>query len=216
MKSIYLVRHGRTLFNHLNKVQGCSDSPLTETGERKADELGARFKSHGIPFDIAYTSDMGRARQTAKRLIAHSASPHVSLIETTDLREVSFGMFEGGPNDLMWREAAREVGIPELQADAPDELKIKALGAIKRLDTIHIAEDYEDVRKRIYRALDLFATSDASSLLAVSHGLYIDCLIYALSHETRHVTFIPNTSVTKLVYQNNRFDIEYIGQEDNL
>ncbi|RYL95648.1 histidine phosphatase family protein [Sporolactobacillus sp. THM7-4] len=216
MKIIYLVRHGQTLFNILDRVQGCADSPLTEIGERKAAELGDTFRKHGITFDEAYTSDMGRARQTARLVLSHSANPDLPIIETTALREVAFGMFEGGPNDLMWRQGGSEAGLPELRSDSPDELKIKALDGLKRLDTIHMSENYEDVKERITAILHTFAGSEKTNILAVSHGLYIDCLIYALTHQEYHVTVIPNTSVTQLIYRDGTFEINYIGRTENL
>lgn len=36
MKTLYLVRHGETLFNIQNKIQGWCDSPLTENGVAQA------------------------------------------------------------------------------------------------------------------------------------------------------------------------------------
>lgn len=216
MKTIYLVRHGRTLFNELNKVQGCSDSPLTEAGVRRAAELGAVFKREGITFDAAYTSDLGRARQTARLILSHSASPDVPLIETADLREISFGMFEGGSNDLMWQQVSEEIGNQVLTGDSADELKIKALSVLKRIDTTGLAENFENVQKRIHNILNIFAGSEERSILAVSHGLFISCLIYALSDRKIHVTTIPNTSVTKLVYDHGVFKITYISRTENL
>ena len=35
-KTLYLMRHGQTLFNVLKKIQGWCDSPLTEEGIRQA------------------------------------------------------------------------------------------------------------------------------------------------------------------------------------
>lgn len=32
MKTLYLVRHGQTLFNARHKIQGWCDFPLTQTG----------------------------------------------------------------------------------------------------------------------------------------------------------------------------------------
>lgn len=34
-KKLYLMRHGQTLFNCQNKIQGWCDSPLTEEGIRQ-------------------------------------------------------------------------------------------------------------------------------------------------------------------------------------
>ena len=34
MKTLYLMRHGQTLFNLQHKIQGWCDSPLTENGKQ--------------------------------------------------------------------------------------------------------------------------------------------------------------------------------------
>jgi len=48
MLEIYLVRHGRTLFNEKDKVQGACDSPLTKEGRQQAENVGNGMKD--IPF----------------------------------------------------------------------------------------------------------------------------------------------------------------------
>lgn len=216
MKSVYFVRHGQTLFNSLNKVQGISDTPLTEEGLRKAKELGGLFRNSEITFDAAYTSDLGRARKTSELLLAHSASSGIPLIETTDLREISFGMFEGDPGDDMWERIGKASGIPDLTNDSLDENKIPVLATMKKLDTTGLAESYEDVKKRIEHILGVFAHSEASSILAVSHGLFINSLVYTLSEKGTHLPIIINTSVTKLIFENGIFRIDYIGHTDHL
>ncbi len=44
MKTLYLMRHGETLFNVYHRVQGASDSPLTARGIAQAKEAKAFFK----------------------------------------------------------------------------------------------------------------------------------------------------------------------------
>jgi Fructose-2,6-bisphosphatase len=44
MKELYLMRHSQTLFNQLHRIQGASDSPLTQQGINDAKEVGAYFK----------------------------------------------------------------------------------------------------------------------------------------------------------------------------
>ena len=39
-KTLYLMRHGQTLFNLRKKIQGASDSPQTDEGKRKAKIAG--------------------------------------------------------------------------------------------------------------------------------------------------------------------------------
>ena len=39
-KTLYLMRHGQTLFNLQHKIQGWCDSPLTELGIKQAKVAG--------------------------------------------------------------------------------------------------------------------------------------------------------------------------------
>lgn len=213
MKTLYFIRHGQTLFNILNKVQGASDSPLTEPGKSSAVHLGEAFKAQNVPFDIAYTSDLGRARNTAQLMIQHSNHPDVPLIETEELREVSFGSYEGGSNDTLWREATREYKKLLVSEASPDEDKIHVLASIKELDKLHFAESFDDVAQRVQRILDQAISTNHTHILLFSHGLFIDCVLYILSEKSMHVTHIPNTSVTKITYDNGQFTINYVGRD---
>ena len=47
-KTLYLMRHGQTLFNVRRKVQGWCDSPLTELGIKQAEIAAKYFKEHNI------------------------------------------------------------------------------------------------------------------------------------------------------------------------
>jgi broad specificity phosphatase PhoE len=87
---ILLARHGETLFNVQGRWQGQSDSPLTERGLAQARELGRALGSE--PIVAVYSSDLGRALQTAREV----AAPH-GLVVCTDvrLREIVTGGFTG-------------------------------------------------------------------------------------------------------------------------
>jgi Fructose-2,6-bisphosphatase len=43
-KTLYLMRHGQTLFNRQHKIQGACDSPLTVKGIADAKKVGNYFK----------------------------------------------------------------------------------------------------------------------------------------------------------------------------
>lgn len=60
--TVYFARHGKTLFNTFDRVQGWADTPLTEEGVQVARYLGEGLK--GIKFDSFYSSDAGRQRET--------------------------------------------------------------------------------------------------------------------------------------------------------
>jgi len=46
IKTFYLMRHGQTLFNLMEKIQGASDSPLTELGIEQAKKAGGVFSRY--------------------------------------------------------------------------------------------------------------------------------------------------------------------------
>lgn len=88
-KTVYLMRHGETLFNQLKKVQGWCDSPLTEKGVRQAQMVGDYFKRQQIQFDSAYSSTSERACDTLEQV---TDCPYQRV---KGLKEWNFGRFEG-------------------------------------------------------------------------------------------------------------------------
>lgn len=57
---LYIVRHGKTMFNTIGRAQGWSDTPLTAVGERGIRELGIGLRESGLQFAKAFSSDSGR------------------------------------------------------------------------------------------------------------------------------------------------------------
>ncbi|MFR3685957.1 MAG: histidine phosphatase family protein, partial [Enterococcus sp.] len=53
MRTVYLMRHGETLFNQQKKIQGWCDSPLTELGEKQALIARDYFVRNEIELDSA-------------------------------------------------------------------------------------------------------------------------------------------------------------------
>ncbi len=66
MIDLYMVRHGRTLFNEKDRVQGFCDSPLTQLGLKQAQNVG---KHLNIAFTIALSSPSERAVNTCEVII---------------------------------------------------------------------------------------------------------------------------------------------------
>jgi len=87
---VYIVRHPETEFNRKGIVQGWADSNLTEKGKMIANKLGMRLKNKGIV--KIYSSDLGRAMQTANIINKHL---NVKIISKKELRERNYGMFNG-------------------------------------------------------------------------------------------------------------------------
>jgi broad specificity phosphatase PhoE len=86
--TLLLVRHGETDWNRDGRWQGQSDTPLNELGRRQAHELAAALDD----VDAVYSSDLGRARETAE-ILADRLGMEIHV--DPRLRERSFGAWEG-------------------------------------------------------------------------------------------------------------------------
>lgn len=93
VKVLYLMRHGETLFNKLERIQGACDSPLTEWGIHQAKV--AKGYLEGIEFDQYYCSTSERSSDTLELIIGDQ--PYTRL---KGLKEFNFGSFEGQPECL--------------------------------------------------------------------------------------------------------------------
>ena len=92
-KTLYLMRHGQTLFNVRRKIQGWCDSPLTELGKQQA--LKAKEYLKDISFDHYYSSTSERCCDTIELIIGDQYYKRLK-----GLKERNFGMFEGESEDL--------------------------------------------------------------------------------------------------------------------
>ena len=87
---IIVVRHGETAWNVDARIQGQLDVGLNETGRWQARRVGEALAGEAIT--AVYSSDLGRAHQTAQTIAEVTGTP---VVAEEGLRERSFGMFEG-------------------------------------------------------------------------------------------------------------------------
>lgn len=87
---IYLVRHGETDWNKARKIQGQADIPLNAFGVHLAEETGRGLED--VPFDICFTSPLGRARKTAEIILKGREIP---IVDEPLIMEMAFGPYEG-------------------------------------------------------------------------------------------------------------------------
>lgn len=88
MTRLILIRHGETSYNSERRYCGHSNPPLNDVGMRQSNRLAVKLK--GLQIDKVYASDLARAYQTAK-----TAFENDPIELAPDLREMSFGLFEG-------------------------------------------------------------------------------------------------------------------------
>ena len=94
MATLYLMRHGETLFNVQQKIQGWCDSPLTENGIEQARAAGRCLAERGVHFDHAYCSTAERACDTLE-LVLEAAGQKLPYERLKGLREHNHGILEG-------------------------------------------------------------------------------------------------------------------------
>ena len=92
---LYIMRHGRTDWNDLHKMQGRTDIPLNDCGREMAEKAREEYKD--VNFDICYCSPLSRARETAEILLKDRDIP---IIYDDRLLEMSFGIYEGTANSF--------------------------------------------------------------------------------------------------------------------
>ena len=90
MTTLYLVRHGETVDNVNQIMQGQTQGQLTENGIRQAEEVRDYMASEDFAAIIA--SDLKRSVDTASVI----AEPHqLEVVQTSLLRERDWGGFTG-------------------------------------------------------------------------------------------------------------------------
>lgn len=90
---LYIIRHGKTDWNALHKLQGRTDVPLNREGRRMAE--AARESCRDVHFDVCFCSPLIRARETAEILLQDRNIP---ILTDERLMEISFGSYEGVEN----------------------------------------------------------------------------------------------------------------------
>jgi len=217
--TFYITRHGKTLLNTLNRVQGWCDSPLTAEGIEVAEYLAAGMND--IHFDAAYSSDLRRTRQTAEIILKEKGQPELPVKEIFGFREACFGSYESDFNMKMWRDASLFLGYTQIEDMYKDVFGGKisnknVLNVINKLDPMKLAETFEQVEQRSQEALKKIAEKESKdglnkNILVISHGMSIICMLFNLGGKSLLKSHLDNASVCKVAYQNNTFTVLSMG-----
>ena len=90
MGRLHLIRHGETEWNSQHRAQSYTDIPLSDVGRQQAQCTAERLKD--VDFDIAYSSDLSRAKETAEIILGKR---NIQVKTSRSLREYNKGVFEG-------------------------------------------------------------------------------------------------------------------------
>lgn len=210
MVRFYIVRHGQTLLNSLDRAQGWADSPLTEAGKQMAADVGQKLK--GIDFDAVYTSDMLRAVQTAELILEANRKNGVSLKKDVRLREWCLGSMEAENNAVFMKNVAGWLGggasFAELNQRLPD-----IADAIYEHDKTGMAEPFQAIEERLKTAFvdtaQRHGMGESRNILIITHAFAIKTIIHLFAPEQLgKVGKVKNASVFRLVFENGVFSLE--------
>lgn len=187
MKSVYLVRHGQTLFNKQKKIQGFCDSPLTVVGIKQAEIAGKHVDNIGLVFDDAYSSTSERACDTLELIT------NIPYKRIKGLREWNFGELEGEGEHLNPPLPYRDFFV---QFGGEDEFEFQ-----HRINTT---------------ITQLAAESEGENILMVSHGAAIAQFYnYWLEYsDVRRKGRIQNCSILHYHFENGVFMLQEIIEHD--
>jgi probable phosphoglycerate mutase len=194
---IIAVRHGETSWNVDARIQGQLDIQLNDMGRWQARRVGLALATELIT--AVYTSDLGRAHETA-RFIAEAAG--VPLVSLAGLRERHFGMFEGKTFD-------------EIQQTWPDH----AHNWRKRIPEWQPPEGGESLlqlRARVSRTVnDLAARHCGEQVALVAHGGVLDTLYRIATGQqvnSPRTWQLPNGAINRLLWTPEGFTL--VGWSD--
>jgi len=89
MQILYLIRHGETAHNRDGRVQGHTESDLSDMGREQAARIADRLSK--VPFVAAYSSPLRRAWDTCQIAIGD----RMDVTAHMGLREINLGSWEG-------------------------------------------------------------------------------------------------------------------------
>ncbi|MDZ5473098.1 histidine phosphatase family protein [Bacillus sp. 31A1R] len=200
MLTLYITRHGETVWNTEKRLQGWSDSELTVNGENNAKFLGDRLKD--VHFTSIYTSPSARTLQTAKLI---STGRDIPIHLNSNLREIHMGEWEGNTHE-------------EIQKYYPTEYQLfwNAPHLYKPLS----GEGFVELNNRVLKALDEIKSNHTSgNILIVTHTVVIKCLLAHFNHKPLErlwdPPFIHDTSLSVVEVEGEQYRVVIEGDSSH-
>ena len=200
---ITLVRHGESVGNAENRLQGHADYPLSERGRAQALALAQRWKAEAITFDHVIASPLSRALETGQII---AAALGIANPETDPLwMERDTGKRSG----MTWDEIQQQYPEPDF-ANPYDS--IAASG-----------EDDGALYLRGGQALRSILQRPPARYLVASHGAILNMVLYAILGIAPQPNFqgarcrLQNGSFSRFRYYSlaHRWQVDVIGDRSH-
>ena len=196
--TIYLIRHGQSLGNLEGRFLGHTDLDLTETGYKQAECAAAFFED--IHVDAFYASDRMRAFNTAKAIADKKG---LSVTPEENFRELFAGKWE----------MMRYVDIPNVYPDLWRDWQNANVPDLRAPEGESMSELFE----RAYSALLKIAKKHEGQAVVIAlHATPIRLILNHIAKrelcELYKTPWASNASVTKLIFENGSFEVEFFDE----
>ena len=188
-KTLYLMRHGETMFNVQHRIQGWCDSPLTDKGKEQCIKAKQYFYDHHIIFDHAYSSTSERCCDTLELIC------EIPYVRLKGLKEMFYG---------------------ELEAESE---RLNQHLTLKDCETFYLqygGESSNTVKDRMTKTLtEIMEREDHQSVLAVSHGGACFNFLRGVQDPTEELKKgLGNCCIFICEYENHQFHLKEIVKEE--
>lgn len=167
LKKITLIRHGTTLYNLQDRVQGSIDIKLSKEGYRDIENINL----NNTNYDYLYHSSLSRSKDTLYGLIDKYNINPKGIIQNDLIIERSYGIFEG----LTKMEINNK--YPEKYNEWIKNENIKGENI----------ESIENVIKRFKLFLHEIINSDKNNILAVTHSGFLYAMYKFVSKKDLYI-----------------------------
>ena len=161
---LVLARHGQSEWNLKNLVTGWKDPGLTELGVEEARAAGRRLKAKGVQFDVAFTSDLGRAQRTCALILEELGQSGLTTHSDAALNERDYGDLSGlNKDDARAKWGEEQVHVWRRSYDVPPP------GGESLKDTVARVLPYtmREILPRVMRGERVLVAAHGNSLRAL-------------------------------------------------
>lgn len=200
IKKIIMVRHGETIWNKEKRIQGNSDSPLTEYGIMQAEKTGKKLTTENI--DEIYSSNLGRAMRTAEIINKYLA---LDIKPLSGLRERKYGILEG-------------ITFSDLSVKYP-EIKEKLYSHDSEYK-IPEGESFTEFAERVFNCINnIVRSTNSKTILLIVHGGVIESFFYKVMqlplNQKRNFSLF-NSSINKFSFIDDGWILDTWGSIEHL
>ncbi|WP_423188631.1 histidine phosphatase family protein [Alkalibacterium sp. f15] len=208
--TIYFVRHGETYFNSYGRMQGWSNTPLTENGKDDVRRCGRGLAD--TKFNAVYTSDLSRTQETARIILEENGQLEtLNMIQMPEFREVFFGSMEGMFGSEAYDKVREYLGYETKQEMFKNTDVPERMDAFRAIDPEGHAEDFmmfwSRVEKGLLKLIDRHRDT-GEKILLVAHGGTIRYILQNFIPDLEDNRGLLNVSVSVAKYQDGSFHLE--------